>query len=125
MVTATLVVTGAVVIGKLALEAPAAIVAFAGTDTTAGLLLARDTTTVAGAGAFTETVPVTLLPPVTAEGFAVTVASPNTGVVPGPSTGVSLATNASAQKMTGSPFQTRSGAPAVVGKFADIVWPVT
>ena len=70
-----------------------------------------------GAGAFTETVPVALLPPVTAEKFVVTVASPKVGVVPGPSTGVSLATNASAQKMTGSPFQTRSGAPGVVGKF--------
>ena len=111
--------------GKLADDAPCAIVALAGTDTTLGSLLARDTTTLPGAGAFTETVPVEPLPPVTAEGSAVTVARPKTGVVPGPSSGVNFAINASAQKMSGSPFQTLSRAPAVVGKLADIVWPVT
>jgi hypothetical protein len=125
IVTATLVVTGEVVMAKLADDAPCAIVALAGTDTTLGSLLVKDTNTLPGAGAFTATVPVDPLPPVTADGFAVTVARLKTGVVPGPSTGVSLATNASAQKTSGSPAQTLSGAPGVVGKSADIVWPVT
>src|SRR5262245_61750581 len=106
---------------KLAEDAPCAITALGGTDAMFGWLLVRDTITSAGAGALTETVPVELLPPVIVEGSAVTVARPKTGVVPGPSSGVNLVMNASAQKMSGSPFQILSGAPGEVGKLADIV----
>jgi hypothetical protein len=119
IVTATLVVTAEVVMAKLADDAPCGIVAVAETDTTLGSLLASDTIVTAGAGALTETVPVEPLPPMNCEGFAVTVESAKAGVVPGPSSGVTLATNASAQKMRGSPFQTLSKALGVVGKLVD------
>ena|SRR6476661_3588305 len=120
-----LVTTVDVVMAKLADDVPCKIVTLAGTDTTLGLLLVNETTTFPDATALAVTVPVDPLPPVTSDGFAVTVARVNTGVVPGPSSGVTLAMKASPQKTSGSPFQTRSTAPGVVGKLTDIVCPVT
>src|SRR3954469_17564431 len=72
MVTAVAVVTGCVVMAKLAVVAPAATVTDAGTAP-AALLLARVTTgPPAGAAEVSVTVPVLPIPPTTAVGFSVT-----------------------------------------------------
>src|SRR3954453_2813145 len=75
MVTAVTVVTGCVVMAKLAVVAPAATVTDAGTAP-AALLLARVTTAPpAGATVASVTVPVLPIPPRTAVGFSVNVFS--------------------------------------------------
>src|SRR4051812_4980267 len=63
MVDVALAVTTTVAIENLALLAPAAMVTLAGTVANAVLLLARVTTTLAGALPVSVAVPVTVLPP--------------------------------------------------------------
>jgi len=116
-------VTAAVVTANVAPAAPAEITAFAGTLTTAVLLLESDTDAPpAGAPVVSVTVPIEPFPPMTVAGLVVT--DTRVGGA-GTLDGVSLVTNASAQKIRRSPFQTRSKAPGVVGKSDEPVSPVT
>src|SRR3982751_3694963 len=65
IVTLVLDVTAWVVTVNVALELPEFTVTFAGTDATAALLLESVMVNAAGAAPLSDTVPVTLLPPVT------------------------------------------------------------
>ena len=81
IVTGVAVVTATVVAVKVAVVLPAATVTVAGTLAEALPLVSETTAPPVGAGLFSVTVPVELLPPTTLVGFTLTALSFATGVM--------------------------------------------